>query len=213
MSTNNLLKTTALALVAVSLAACQPADKSHADAKQETKPVASATADKPTQASEPNKTVDESKPSDASASESIRVAQPKLVVETLDGGTFDLTKQRGQFTVVNFWATWCTPCLEEMPDLDDLHARRSDITVIGLAFEETTKEALETFLTEHAVSYPIAMIDPFEPPADFDTPRGLPMTYVINPEGVVIKKIIGPVTAHELEAVVDGGGDHEQSES
>lgn len=210
MSIQNLLNLAISLVLALCLAACQQTEAPSAEAK----PAAKANTQAATKAaSKLAATEKAASPSTPDKAEDIRVKQPKLAVETLDGQAFDLSQQRGQFTVVNFWATWCTPCLEEMPDLDDLHTRRADINVIGLAFEETTKEALQTFLTEHPVRYPIAMVDPFEPPADFNTPRGLPMTYVINPDGEAIKKIIGPVTAHELEAIVDGGNTHKQGES
>jgi hypothetical protein len=54
------------------------------------------------------------------------------------------------------------------------------------------------FLKQHPAGYPIAIIDTYKPPADFDTPRGLPMTYLISPAGEVAEKFLGPVTSEEL---------------
>lgn len=131
---------------------------------------------------------------------------PSLQVDTLDGGRFDLAEHRGQWVVVNFWATWCAPCLKEMPELSALDAMREHVQVVGLAYEEIEADDMRAFLQKHPVVYPIAIVDTFDPPADFDTPVGLPMTYLIGPEGQVVEKILGPVTAESLEALIAKAG-------
>ena len=123
---------------------------------------------------------------------------PKLVVKTFDGQEFDLSKQRGKWVVVNYWATWCNPCLKEIPDLDAMDKAREDVVVIGLAYEEIERADMEAFLKQHTLSYPIALVDVYDPPADFETPKGLPMTYLIAPDGKVASRHLGPVTSQEL---------------
>ena len=124
--------------------------------------------------------------------------QPVLVIKTFDGSTFDLSKHRGRWVVVNFWATWCNPCLKEIPDLAAMDASRDDIDVIGLAYEEIDRPDMEAFLKDRPIPYPIAIVDTFGPPTDFGTPRGLPTTYLIDPEGKVAATHLGPVTSKEL---------------
>ncbi|MEO5628210.1 MAG: TlpA disulfide reductase family protein [Thermomonas sp.] len=131
---------------------------------------------------------------------------PALRVATVDGGTFDLAEQRGKWTVVNFWATWCGPCLKEMPELSALDAMREHIVVVGLAYEDTTLEDMQAFLKTHPVLYPIALVDVYDPPKDFDTPRGLPMTVLVGPDGKVAKTITGPITAHDIETAIAAAG-------
>jgi thiol-disulfide isomerase/thioredoxin len=128
---------------------------------------------------------------------------PSLKLATLDHGAYDLAKARGRHVVVNYWATWCAPCRKEMPELDALHREREDVEVIGLAYEEIAAEDMRAFLAERPVAYPIAIVDVFAPPADFEVPRGLPMTWLISPEGQVTKRWLGPVTRAEIEAAVD----------
>lgn len=129
-------------------------------------------------------------------------AVPQLRVATLDGASFDLAAQRGKWVVINYWATWCSPCLKEMPDLDAFARTRDDVAVIGLAYEDISVEDMRAFLVEHPVSYPIAIIDVYEPPAAFPAPRGLPMTWLIAPEGQVAKRFLGPITVRDLEQAI-----------
>ena len=132
---------------------------------------------------------------------------PALKVETLDGATFDLAAHRGQWVVVNYWATWCSPCLKEMPELSALDAMREHVSVIGLAYEDNTPEAMRAFLEQHPVVYPVALVDVYNPPADFDTPRGLPLTYLIAPDGRIARKYTRPVSARMLEeGIAEAGG-------
>jgi thiol-disulfide isomerase/thioredoxin len=131
---------------------------------------------------------------------------PSLQVQTLDGKPFDLAAQRGTWTIVNFWATWCGPCLKEMPELSALDAMREHVEVIGLAYDDIEPAALKAFLQTHPVVYPIALVDTYKPPADFATPRGLPTTYLIAPDGKVAKHFIGPITAKEIDAAIAAAG-------
>ncbi len=135
-------------------------------------------------------------------SEDNRARHPSLEMATIGGGSFQLSDHRGSWVVVNFWATWCPPCIKEMPELSALDAERKDVSVVGLAFEEIDIKDLLAFVAEHPVVYPIALVDVYNPPADFDTPRGLPLTYLVAPDGSIAEKIMGPVTRAELEKMI-----------
>lgn len=187
----------ALCLLAAMLAACKrPADDATApspspDATQQQGPVAeSAKAPETPPAAEAT-----GKPE-----------MPTLRTTTIDGKPYDLAEHRGNWVVVNFWATWCAPCLKEMPELSALDAMRQHVEVIGLAYEDIDPEELRAFLEKHPVVYPVAIIDVYNPPADFATPRGLPMTYLIAPDGKVAKQFLGPVSASDIEGAIAAAG-------
>ena len=149
----------------------------------------------------------EAPPEEAPEADASEPATPRLALPTLDGATYDLADHRGKWVVVNFWATWCAPCLKEMPELSALDAMNEHIEVVGLAYEEIDDADMRAFLDKHPVVYPIAVLDVTAPPEDFDTPRGLPMTYLIAPDGRVAHKVLGPVTAREIEeAIAEAGG-------
>ena len=132
-------------------------------------------------------------------------AKPTLKVTTLDGKAYDLSAQAGKWVIVNYWATWCSPCLKELPDISAYVTEHKDmVTAIGLAFEDSDKADIEKYLKAHPLSYPVAQVDVIEPPKDFDTPKGLPNTYVIAPDGHVAKAFMGPITSRDLDAVIAG---------
>jgi len=166
-----------------------------------TSPVAAGSPPSPKQVCQQRAAAPEPK-----ASESAQPAdksQPRLKVTTFDGKPYDLAAQCGQWVVVNFWATWCGPCLQEIPDLTAFTRKRKDVAVIGLDFEEIEKPELEAFLKQHTPGYPIALIDTYHPPQDFDTPRALPTSYLIGPDGAVVHKFLGPITIKEIEQQID----------
>jgi thiol-disulfide isomerase/thioredoxin len=124
--------------------------------------------------------------------------QPQLVIETFDGKTFDLASHRSKWVVVNFWATWCAPCLKEIPDFNAFAKKHPNVQFIGLAYEEIERADMQAFLKLVPIDYPIAVLDVYNIPKDFDTPRGLPMTVLIAPGGIVAEKFLGPVSTQQL---------------
>lgn len=131
-------------------------------------------------------------------------ARPTLKVATLDGKTFDLAAERGKWVIVNYWATWCVPCIKEMPDISNFVAAHKNVGAIGLAFDDSEPADIKAFVAQHPVVYPIAQVTLDKPVKDFDEPRGLPTTWLISPDGKVAKRFVGPVTPALLKAAIGG---------
>jgi len=132
-------------------------------------------------------------------------ATPDLKITTLDGKPFDLAAEHGKWVVVNYWATWCVPCIKEMPDISAFVKNHKNVTAIGLAFEDTDAKEIRAFLAKHPVVYPIAQVDVMDPPKAFEAPKGLPTTYLIAPDGTVAKRFVGPVTEQSLGEAISKG--------
>ena len=131
-------------------------------------------------------------------------ARPSLVIQTLAGKTFDLAQERGKWVIVNFWATWCSPCIAEMPAISKFVASHGNVAAIGLAWDRSPRAELVAFAKKHPVAYPLALVDMDHPPAGIEAPQVLPTTYLIAPDGHVAKRFIAPVDekllAHAIAA-------------
>lgn len=127
----------------------------------------------------------------------------------LDGAPVRLSAFRGQWVVVNFWATWCGPCIREIPLLDALHRERDDVTVIGVNFEEIERRDLEEFVDRMSISYPVVEVGA-EPLVPFEPLKGLPSTFLVSPDGIAVAAKVGEVDRewfeHHLPAVGAGNG-------
>jgi cytochrome c biogenesis protein CcmG, thiol:disulfide interchange protein DsbE len=133
-----------------------------------------------------------------------RVA-PALTGETITdagGPTYDLDLQRGQWVVVNFFATWCTPCITEHPELvefADRHAATGDASVVSVVFDDQPSNVTE-FFEENGGSWPV--VDGEGVILDWAVAQ-VPESFLVNPDGVVAARITGGVTADGLDDLLD----------
>ena len=127
----------------------------------------------------------------------------EFTLQQLGGDARSASEFRGNWVVLNYWATWCAPCRKEIPDLSELHKARPDIVVLGLAYEETELENFGIFLEEFDPSYPILLVDVYSPPEPFGAPKVLPTTIILDTRGVPVKTFIGPVTSKDITAFID----------
>jgi len=141
----------------------------------------------------------------ALASPSIGGPAPRLVVETLDGVHFDLSALRGKVVLVNLWATWCPPCREELPTLDEFYTRyhSEGVELLGLSADRK-RDRKDALSMARGLHYPVAFAAEAEENG-FGTPSILPVTYVIGPDGL-LRAVFLPTTTKLsvgiLEAVV-----------
>lgn len=134
------------------------------------------------------------------------LAADDFELSDLDGNPHRLTDYRGDWVVVNYWATWCAPCRKEIPDLSALHDAREDITVLGLAFEDTSVDDFRRFLEQYPATYPILMVDVYDPPEMLGAPRALPTTFLVNGAGEMVHTWIGPITGEMISEWIAENG-------
>lgn len=132
---------------------------------------------------------------------------PPSTIATLDGGHFSVTEHPGKWLLISYWATWCVPCIAEMPVLSTVAKDRPNVLVIGLTNEAITADALRAFLIKHPVSYTMAIVDRTTTPRGFSgSLLGIqmrPLTYLIRPDGRLAKRFLGEVRIAQIEAIID----------
>lgn len=153
-------------------------------------------------ASEPN--VEAAAPSAGQASDTSAPARDfpmatNFVMTTLEGEELSLESQRGHYVLVNFWATWCVPCREEMPYLQQLSDDYDgELTVLGVNLNEDA-ERVAPFIDEMGLTFPILLDPPDELLAEHNV-RGLPISYVVDPEGAIVHRVIGEIRPKAFDA-------------
>jgi thiol-disulfide isomerase/thioredoxin len=119
-------------------------------------------------------------------------APPFLALKTLNGTELDPASVQGKVVVVNFWATWCGPCKEEMPSLQRLQQAFSPDEVVVLAITtDQQAEAMNAFARNLGLSFPILLDESKEVSAAFGV-RGLPTTVILGPDGRAVGRAVGP---------------------
>lgn len=131
------------------------------------------------------------------------IPAPVAVFEGLYGDTVRLSDYRGQVVLLNFWGTWCPPCVREIPELVKLQPRLEELgaTVLGPAIDSGSTENIRKFLADYGVNYPIVKGTNAVAVGDFEA-MGYPSTFLIDASGVIRKRYLGPQTADGLLADV-----------
>jgi thiol-disulfide isomerase/thioredoxin len=127
---------------------------------------------------------------------------PDLTLVGLDGGTVVLSSYRGRPLVVNFWASWCPPCLREMPDFEQVYQQRNgNVAFVGINVRENAATASE-LATRTGVTYDLALDTAGEASREFAVVN-MPTTVFINADGVITSVHAGALTADELNERID----------
>ena len=133
-----------------------------------------------------------------------RAAAPGFTLPEMEGGSVALADYAGQVLLLNFWATWCKPCVAEMPwfvAFHDVFAERG-LAVLGVSVDEPGWEVVRPFLEQRPVNYRIALADSAERLAPFGAISILPTTWIIDRRGRVAAQHVGLVDRLALEAEI-----------
>lgn len=141
-------------------------------------------------------------------------ALPDLAFETLAGAPAKLSDLKGKVVVLNFWATWCAPCREEMPSLDRLQAAfdPNDVVVVALAVERSAPERIKAFLDEAGVSRLAVYRDATAATSRAVGLPGLPATLLVDRQGREVGRVLGiaewdgPIAVGAVRTLVERRG-------
>jgi thiol-disulfide isomerase/thioredoxin len=126
-----------------------------------------------------------------------------MPLTAVNGSKMNLDYYQGKWLVVNYWATWCPPCIVEMPELQSFHDENVDnnAMVVGINAENISRQRLTTFLDDYFITYPNFVAGPTQQ-SELGLIPGLPTTFLVTPEGKVVARQVGPVTREMIEQFI-----------
>ena len=120
----------------------------------------------------------------------------------MEGKLHRVSDNRGKWLVINFWATWCQPCIKEMPELEQFYREnKSSAQVWGVTFEDTDKAKILEYIERLGVTYPVLGYGQ-DPLTGYGTVNVLPTTFVIDTNGLFFHRFEGPITAQDISRVI-----------
>lgn len=126
---------------------------------------------------------------------------PDFRLKDTKGQIHTLERHKGKWVIINFWATWCPPCLKEIPDLISLHRDRKDIVIIGIAIDYQNPGTVLEFAQSLSVNYPVVLGDK-KIAAQIGPLSMLPTTYVFNPAGKPAVYKVGLISRADIEGFI-----------
>ncbi|MEO8391885.1 MAG: TlpA disulfide reductase family protein [Chloroflexota bacterium] len=129
---------------------------------------------------------------------------PDFKLTTLSGGEFALDSMRGRWVILNFWATWCSPCIDEMPALQTIANERSgEIALFGINMRESASD-IRKFMGQYHVNFPMLLNPDDQMAANYSLDLGIPQTVIVSPQGMVVWHQFGAIDLGSFRTTLDG---------
>ena len=123
----------------------------------------------------------------------INAPAPNFTFPNLDGNKVSLTDYRGKVVLLNIWATWCAPCVAEMPSMQKLYQELKDegFLILAVSLDESGVEVVKPFVEKHKLDFPVLLDTKGEIKSLYQI-TGIPESFVIDKSGALVEKIVGP---------------------
>lgn len=123
--------------------------------------------------------------------------------QTIEGEKLEWNDMQGQWVVLNYFAEWCAPCLREVPELNEFYhlAKAANIRLLAASYDALSYEELSQLTEKYTMEFDVIRTDP-QPKMPVNKPQQLPATFLISPEGKVVKKLLGEQTSDSLFAAI-----------
>lgn len=123
--------------------------------------------------------------------------EPAATIALQDGNILQPDAWKGKWVYINYWADWCAPCKEEIPQLNEYAANTADVLVLGVNFDNVRDTKLLAQINKYRINYPVVISD-IQTVFKHQVPQQLPATIVINPAGKIVTTLAGPQTVASL---------------
>ena len=123
-----------------------------------------------------------------------------FTLEDLEGNKVSLSDYKGKKVFLNFWATWCEPCKQEMPEMEKIHETYEDVVVLAINLD--TEKDIQGFMDEHGLTFQ-ALLDVDEEVNDQYEVVSIPTSFFIDEEGIIRKKIVGVLDYEKMEENIE----------
>jgi len=133
------------------------------------------------------------------------VPEVTFTLTDTEGSVFTEKNTRGKYLVVNFWATWCTPCLKEIPAFVEFYNQNSNhVEILGLDYEPVNLPVINDFVERFSINYPIILYTDTNDSeySKFGEIVGIPTTLIYSPDGELIRTFMGEVTIEDLDKYI-----------